>query len=132
MKAAIGLSAIALASALGAKGAAAADLTLCWAAWDPANALVELSKDFDHYAATPDPFAPQSVDALITDEMEATLALGPWRVTERWLGTYASAPDRWRLTDAPDAATRVVIVTAGCGASTGFAIGEETVAGLFD
>ncbi|TGT49873.1 extracellular solute-binding protein, partial [Mesorhizobium sp. M00.F.Ca.ET.170.01.1.1] len=22
------------------------DLTLCWAAWDPANALVELSKDF--------------------------------------------------------------------------------------
>src|SRR6266850_3890518 len=26
--------------------AAAKDLTLCWAAWDPANALVELSKDF--------------------------------------------------------------------------------------
>ena len=26
--------------------AAAEDLTLCWAAWDPANALVELSKDF--------------------------------------------------------------------------------------
>jgi len=25
---------------------AAKDLTLCWAAWDPANALVELSKDF--------------------------------------------------------------------------------------
>ena len=26
--------------------AQAEDLTLCWAAWDPANALVELSKDF--------------------------------------------------------------------------------------
>ena len=25
---------------------AADELTLCWAAWDPANALVELSKDF--------------------------------------------------------------------------------------
>lgn len=25
----------------------AADLTLCWASWDPANALVELSKDFE-------------------------------------------------------------------------------------
>ena len=25
----------------------AADLTLCWAAWDPANALVELSKEFE-------------------------------------------------------------------------------------
>jgi len=27
--------------------AQAAELTLCWAAWDPANALVELSKDFE-------------------------------------------------------------------------------------
>ncbi|MHB1111019.1 MAG: ABC transporter substrate-binding protein [Devosia sp.] len=27
-------------------GAQADELTLCWAAWDPANALVELSKDF--------------------------------------------------------------------------------------
>ena len=27
--------------------AQAADLTLCWAALDPANALVELSKDFE-------------------------------------------------------------------------------------
>lgn len=27
--------------------AAAEDLTLCWATWDPANALVELSKDFE-------------------------------------------------------------------------------------
>ncbi len=26
--------------------AKADELTLCWAAWDPANALVELSKDF--------------------------------------------------------------------------------------
>jgi multiple sugar transport system substrate-binding protein len=27
--------------------AQAADLTLCWAAWDPANALIELSKDYE-------------------------------------------------------------------------------------
>jgi multiple sugar transport system substrate-binding protein len=34
--------------AAGATGAAAQEnsITLCWAAWDPANALVELSKDF--------------------------------------------------------------------------------------
>jgi len=31
----------------GASGASAQSLTLCWAAWDPANALVELSKDFE-------------------------------------------------------------------------------------
>ncbi len=30
----------------GAAQAQAKQLTLCWAAWDPANALVELSKDF--------------------------------------------------------------------------------------
>jgi len=35
-------------TALGLAGTAAQakTLTLCWAAWDPANALVELSKDF--------------------------------------------------------------------------------------
>ena len=40
-------AALALAMAF-TSGAQAQDkqLTLCWAAWDPANALVELSKDF--------------------------------------------------------------------------------------
>ena len=33
--------------AAGVGSAQAEDLTLCWAAWDPANALVELSKDFE-------------------------------------------------------------------------------------
>ena len=32
--------------ALGSASAQDKELTLCWAAWDPANALVELSKDF--------------------------------------------------------------------------------------
>ena len=37
----------ALASGMAASAAQAQEeLTLCWAAWDPANALVELSKDF--------------------------------------------------------------------------------------
>ena len=40
------LSASALASAVSVSHSQAAELTLCWAAWDPANALVELSKDF--------------------------------------------------------------------------------------
>ncbi len=39
-------AATALSSAT-ASGAKAEELTLCWAAWDPANALVELSKDFE-------------------------------------------------------------------------------------
>jgi len=32
--------------------AQANELTLCWAAWDPANALVELSKDFEAQSGT--------------------------------------------------------------------------------
>ena len=40
-------SAIAIAAAGAASTAQAEDLTLCWAAWDPANALVELSKEFE-------------------------------------------------------------------------------------
>ena len=34
-------------ASVGATSAQAQDLTLCWAAWDPANALFELSKDFE-------------------------------------------------------------------------------------
>ena len=41
------LTALGAAAGLGSKAALAEDLTLCWAAWDPANALVELSKDFE-------------------------------------------------------------------------------------
>ncbi|HMO71694.1 MAG TPA: extracellular solute-binding protein [Paracoccaceae bacterium] len=36
----------AIALGLSSATASAENLTLCWAAWDPANALVELSKDF--------------------------------------------------------------------------------------
>jgi len=40
------LSASAIATAAFVNQSQAEELTLCWAAWDPANALVELSKDF--------------------------------------------------------------------------------------
>ena len=39
--------AVALVTSGFASSAIAEDLTLCWAAWDPANALVELSKEFE-------------------------------------------------------------------------------------
>ena len=43
----VAVGALVGASAVGATSAQADELTLCWAAWDPANALVELSKDFE-------------------------------------------------------------------------------------
>src|SRR5215212_8498960 len=43
----VGATAVALGLGLAGKASAQGkELTLCWAAWDPANALVELSKDF--------------------------------------------------------------------------------------
>jgi len=88
--------------------------------------------DSHHYDATPDPFAPEFVDDLILDEYAAVFGQKPARVTERWLGTYASAPDRLAFIDRPDELIRLVVVTSGTGASTGFAIAEEAVAELFD
>jgi hypothetical protein len=52
-------------------------------------------------------------------------------VLERWTGTYASATERTMFIDAPSPAVRLVMVTSGSGASTGFALGEEVIADLF-
>ncbi len=87
--------------------------------------------DSHHYATTPDPFACDAVDRLILDEFDAVLDLPGRMVSERWIGTYASAAGRWRFTDAPSDAVRVVVVTSGCGASTAFGIGEETIDDLY-
>ncbi len=87
--------------------------------------------DSHHYAATPDPFAPTSVDDLILDEYSKVFADTAPPVVERWTGTYASASDRLMLTDKPSDALRIVLITSGTGASTSFAIAEETLADLY-
>ncbi|MDQ0422822.1 multiple sugar transport system substrate-binding protein [Peteryoungia aggregata LMG 23059] len=47
LKSTVAAGALVFASLSGANAVKAEELTLCWAAWDPANALVELSKDFE-------------------------------------------------------------------------------------
>ena len=88
--------------------------------------------DSHHYASTPDPFSYEAIDALILDEFRSALGIEPPPTIERWIGTYASAADRPVLIDAPEPSVRIAIVTCGAGASTGFAIGEEVIASLFD
>ena len=87
--------------------------------------------DSHHYAPTPDPFSHEAVDWLILDEFEAVFGRAAPPVVERWTGTYASAPDRTVIVDTPAPGVRLVMVTTGAGASTGFALGEEVVADLF-
>jgi D-hydroxyproline dehydrogenase subunit beta len=87
--------------------------------------------DSHDYDESPDPFSCEAVDALILDEFRMALGIEPPRTIGRWIGTYASSPDRAVLIDAPEANVRIAIVTSGAGASTGFAIGEELVESLF-
>jgi D-hydroxyproline dehydrogenase subunit beta len=86
--------------------------------------------DSHHYGATPDPFAPEHVDELIVEEYRSTVSPEPVRVLERWTGVYASAAGAM-VRDRPSDAIRIVIVTSGTGASTAFAIGEETLADIY-
>lgn len=85
--------------------------------------------DSHHYGNSPAPFAAHEVERLMIDEARATLGVAP-SVRERWTGTYASAAaDMFRA--APDPRIRLVMITSGTGASTSFAIAEETVADLY-
>ncbi|MET1114356.1 MAG: TIGR03364 family FAD-dependent oxidoreductase [Comamonas sp.] len=85
--------------------------------------------DSHHYSAAPEPFADQRVDDLILRHLHETLRLKACAVTERWVGIYPSSATTDCLIDAPDDATRLVIVTSGTGASTAFGIAEDTFAG---
>jgi FAD dependent oxidoreductase TIGR03364 len=87
--------------------------------------------DSHHYAATQDCFADEHIDQLILDEFTAATGRPPPAVRERWIGTYCAASDRAMFIDAPACDVRIVMITSGSGASTGFAIGEEVVTDLF-
>jgi hypothetical protein len=77
------------------------------------------------------PFAEEGIYALLLEEYRAVVGSPPPPVRERWTGTYAVAKDRAVLIDAPSPEIRLVLVTSGIGASTGFAIGEEVIDSLF-
>lgn len=81
--------------------------------------------------ATPDPFQSEAIDALILAEFEAVLGRRPKQVVARWIGTYAYSDERAVWIDAPSDRVRVVVAASGAGASSAFAVAEETIAGLF-
>ncbi|MFO1338250.1 MAG: extracellular solute-binding protein [Burkholderiaceae bacterium] len=91
------LAAALLAAGLALPGAAhaqAKQLTLCWAAWDPANALVELSKDFTaktgvqmKYEFVPWPnFAQRMLNELNSKGKLCDLLIGD----SQWIGSAAT------------------------------------------
>jgi FAD dependent oxidoreductase TIGR03364 len=76
------------------------------------------------------PFAQARYDELILDEFDRVFDLPQRAAIHRWVGTYVSSSERAVLVERPDDHVRVVMVTGGTGASTGFALGEEVVADL--
>jgi glycine/D-amino acid oxidase-like deaminating enzyme len=88
--------------------------------------------DSHHYDRLPGPFAPAAAERDILDEYARATGREAPPVLERWTGVYASADDRTYLIDAPEPNVRLVIVTSGTGASTGFGIAERVVGDLFD
>ena len=88
---------------LGAADARADDLTLCWAAWDPANALIELSKDFEEQSGhtmsfefVPWPnFADRMLNELNSGGQLCDLMIGD----SQWIGLGAEAGHYIQLND---------------------------------
>ena len=87
----------------GATTAQADDLTLCWAAWDPANALIELSKDFEQksghkmsFEFVPWPnFADRMLNELNSGGKLCDLMIGD----SQWIGLGAEAGHYIKLND---------------------------------
>lgn len=87
--------------------------------------------DSHHYGPEPLIFAAERIYELLLDEYQAVTGRAAPAVRERWTGTYAVADGRAFLIESPSPQTRLVMVTSGVGASTGFAIGERVVGDLF-
>ena len=97
----------ALVAGSAATSAAAEDLTLCWAAWDPANALIELSKDFEaesghsmSFEFVPWPnFADRMLNELNSGGKLCDLMIGD----SQWIGAGAENGHYVKLNDFFDA-----------------------------
>lgn len=85
--------------------------------------------DSHHSDPSPDPFQPRDVDDRILAELGSVLDLPQPEVIERWVGVHPTGAEP-AFTAAPAEGVRLVNVTSGTGASTAFAIAEETLADL--
>jgi FAD dependent oxidoreductase TIGR03364 len=83
------------------------------------------------YDNAPEPFAQERLDALIMQSFDEIFDLPGRRIVGRWCGSYASASDRVVMVDEPADNIRLVMVTGGTGASTGFALGEQVIDSLY-
>jgi hypothetical protein len=81
------------------------------------------------YGDSLDPFSDAGFDDLILDEYSHVLGAPP-QILERWIGTYATSDKQLYFIDKPDDHIRHVVVTCGAGATTSFAIAEQSLISL--
>lgn len=101
------IAALSASASFAASAASAESLTLCWAAWDPANALVELSKDFErqsghtmNFEFVPWPnFADRMLNELNSGGKLCDLMIGD----SQWIGGSAENGHYVKLNDFFDA-----------------------------
>ncbi len=101
--AAAALGVLASVTTAGSTSAQAEELTLCWAAWDPANALVELSKDLEaksghkmKFEFVPWPnFADRMLNELNSGGKLCDLMIGD----SQWIGGSAESGHYIKLND---------------------------------
>lgn len=99
----LAVAALAGLAAMWAGAAPAKTMTLCWAAWDPANALVELSKDFEaqsgvdmNFEFVPWPnFADRMLNELNSGGTLCDLMIGD----SQWIGGAAENGQYVKLND---------------------------------
>lgn len=83
------------------------------------------------YGNAQQPFATERFDQLILDEFDRVFDCPDRHIVNRWIGTYASSATRTVLVEKPADNIRLVMVTGGTGASTGFALGEQVIDDLY-
>jgi FAD dependent oxidoreductase TIGR03364 len=81
------------------------------------------------YGESLDPFSDDRIDDLILDEYAHILGHPP-KILERWIGTYATSDQQLYFIDKPDDHIRHIVVTCGAGATTSFAIAEQSLISL--
>lgn len=80
--------------------------------------------DSHEYGRDPDPFTKEAVDRMIIDQLTRSANVGEVDVLTRWVGVYPTAEIDCVI-EAPYPDQRVVVVTSGKGASTGFGIAQD-------
>ena len=83
------------------------------------------SHEYEPEAAVDAPFDKSAIDDLILRELRRMVDLPDWRITERWHGVYAKAPDMVQYSTELEPGVHASIASGGCGMTMSFGLADE-------